>query len=504
MYKKMLLLAAGALLAGCGEPQSTVAVQPDVAAQAKPATASVNTGESQVGFQVPAYQQLVLDNGLTLLLMEHHEVPLVSVNFISKAGYVQDGKQFGLADLTAESLRLGAGKHSKADIDAMLDNMGTELAVGASSEATTLSMDVMLEDLDKSLDLLAALVIEPRFPEQELIKLRDRKVAMLHQQKEQPRSVIGSYFNALLYQGHPYSQPASGTSETLASIDREQVAAFHHSYFAPQQAALVIAGDIRPEQVVKKIKARWSKWQNPQAKALPPLAKPQLPSTARVLLVDKPDAREATFVIGGPGVSLSHSERVPLHVLNTILGGRFTSWLNDELRVNAGLTYGARSSFVPRKQAGAFLISTFTDAKDAEAGLDLSLKTYARLWQAGVDQATLDSAKAYVKGGFPPKYETHSDMASLLADIYAYDISVDFINQFVAKVDALSLESSKQLVKTVFPKQNLQFVVIGPAEKLRDMLTKYGEVYEVPIKAPGFSFAGVEPQKAQKPQKNSK
>lgn len=478
MLKKIALLAAGTLLVACAAPQqkaSTALVAPQ----------NESTPANQ--FTVPAYQQVVLDNGLTVLLMEHHEVPLVSVNFVSKAGYVQDGSQLGLADLTAESLRLGAGSHSKADIDALLDNMGTALSVGASSESTTLSVDVMVEDLDQSLALLASLVMAPQFPDDEFSKLRDRRVAMLKQQKEHPRSVIGRYFNALLYDGHPYAQPNNGTLETVAKIERADVSAFHQTFFAPQNAALVIAGDIQPEAVLAKVTALWQKWRNPQAKTITPLAKPKVPSKTRVLLVDKADAREATFVIGGPGVSLSHNERVPLHVLNTILGGRFTSWLNDELRVNAGLTYGARSSFAPRKQAGAFLMSTFTDAKDAEAGIDLTLKTYARLWEQGVDQATLDSAKAYVKGGFPPKYETHSDMVSLLTDIYAYDISVDFINQFSAKVDALSLETSQQLVRDIFPKENLQFVVIGPAEQLRDIVTKYGDVYEVSIEETGFA-----------------
>lgn len=479
MLKKMALLAAGTLLVACAAPQqgaSTASVAPQ------------NESASAHSFQVPAYQQVVLDNGLTVLLMEHHEVPLVSVNFVSKAGYVQDGSQLGLADLTAESLRLGASSYAKADIDALLDNMGTGLSVGTSSESTTLSMDVMVDDLNRSLDLLASLVIAPQFPEDEFSKLRDKRIAMLKQQKEQPRSVIGSYFNALLYDGHPYAQPSTGTLETVAKIERDNVSAFHQAFFAPKSAAIVIAGDIQPDEVLAQVKLRWQAWRSPMANRIVPQAKPEVPSQARVLLVDKPDAREATFVIGGPGVNLSHSERVPLHVLNTILGGRFTSWLNDELRVNAGLTYGARSSFVPRKQAGAFLMSTFTDAKDAEAGIDLTLKTYARLWEKGVDQATLDSAKAYVKGGFPPQYETHRDMADLLIDIYAYDISVDFINQFSAKVDALSLDASEQLVRDIFPKDNLQFVVIGPAEQLRDMLTKYGTVYEVPIEAAGFAI----------------
>lgn len=502
MLKKISLLAVSLALVACGGPQQVdtdnnaskavvetqkagkvqPAVQADVQAIAKPEQA-----EKQ-GFTVPEYQRLVLDNGLTVMLMEHHEVPLVSVNFVSKAGYVQDGAQLGLADLTAEALRLGTKQLSKMDIDVALDNMGTDLAVVTSSEATALSLDVMTEDLDASLGLLASLVMEPTFPKDDVVKLRERTVASLQQNKESPRNVIGNYFNALLYAGHPYSQPATGTQHTIAAMGPDNLQTFHRDYFAPQNGALVITGDIQPEQLLEKINRIWLGWRNPQAKPIAPLAKPALPDKAQVLLVDKADAREATFLIGGPGVSLSHPDRVPLHVLNTILGGRFTSWLNDELRVNAGLTYGARSSFVPRKQGGAFLISTFTDAKDAEAGIDLALKTYRRLWEQGLDQATLDSARAYVNGQFPPKYETHAGMADLLADIYAYGMSVEFINQFVSKVNGLTLEGARELVDSHFPKDKLQFVVVGPADQLREMLAKYADVQEVSIEQPGFAI----------------
>ncbi len=220
----------------------------------------------------------------------------------------------------------------------------------------------------------------------------------------------------------------------------------------------------------------------PQPAALP------VPTEARVLLVDKPDASEATFYIGGPGVAVTNEDRVGLQVVNTILGGRFTSWLNDELRVNAGLTYGARSGFISYASGGLFRITTFTRTATTFEAIDLALKTYNRLWDQGIDAETLASAKAYVKGQFPPRYETSGQLAGLLGQMQFYGYDESFINDFETRVNSLTVAGTRRLIDTYFPHDNLQFVVIGKGEAIRDGLTKYGAVTEVEIQRNGFAF----------------
>jgi predicted Zn-dependent peptidase len=212
------------------------------------------------------------------------------------------------------------------------------------------------------------------------------------------------------------------------------------------------------------------------------------PTEARVLLVDKSDASEATFYIGGPGVALTNPDRVGIRVVNTILGGRFTSWLNDELRVNAGLTYGARSSFVSYGQGGLFRISTFTRTATTFETIDLALEVYDRLWKDGIDKETLASAKAYVKGQFPPRYETSSQLAGLLVQMQLYGYDESFINTFEETVNNLDVAETKRLISTYFPRENLQMVIVGNAEEIREGLGKYGELLEVNIKANGFEL----------------
>ncbi|MDP2364700.1 MAG: insulinase family protein, partial [Ignavibacteria bacterium] len=192
------------------------------------------------------------------------------------------------------------------------------------------------------------------------------------------------------------------------------------------------------------------------------------------------------FMIGGFGVPMSNPDQIQIDVINTILGGRFTSWLNDELRVNAGYTYGARSRFASYKTAGTFYISTFTATKNTEPAIDLALKTYNRLFEKGIDEATLKSAKNYVKGQFPPDYETASSLAGFLTQKYIYGLDDSYINDFEKSVDGMTVEKANEIIKKYFPKDNLQFVLIGKANDIREIAKKYGKVIEKNISEDGF------------------
>lgn len=482
MKAKMMLLSA-LVMAGCSatqkpaEPvQNTNLTPPPVAVKPAPK------------FALPEYQVRTLDNGLTVYLMPRKQVPIITVNAVVRAGAVNDSEP-GLAALAAEGLLLGTQKMKKAEMEAMVDGLGASLSSSAGKEGTTLSARFLAKDADAMLDLVADIVQRPAFPADEVKKARDRYVAMLAQQKESPRQVIRQYFDMLYYGDHPYANTTVGDGARLAQLDAFDLRMFHGSWYQPRNAALVVAGDFDVDAMAQAIEQRFGGWRDGDTPTAPKLAQPvNVPDHARVLLVDKPDARETTFLIGGAGVARDNPDYVGLQVINTILGGRFTSWLNDELRVNAGLTYGARSGFASYGEAGSFQISTFTATEHTKAAIDLALKTYQRLWTQGIDEATLASAKAYVKGQFPPRYETAGQLAGLLGQMYLYDLSDEQINAFQQQVDALTLEQAEALVAKYFPKADLQFVLVGQADAIRDIAAQYGEVAEVAISAHGFWF----------------
>ncbi|WBS04984.1 pitrilysin family protein [Pseudoduganella sp. SL102] len=462
------------------------------AAAPQPATAAQSAAQSAT-FKLPRFETTKLPNGLTVMLMERREVPLISVRAVVKAGAVNDGAQAGLANLTGDAILLGSTKHDKAAIDEAFDFRGALLSGGSATEQTTVQANFAKADAAALLPLFAEIVQQPSFEAAELDKLKNRKVSGLKQAKESPRQVAGTYYRSMLYGDAPYASPAGGTVNSLSALKRDDVRGFHGRYFRPDNAAVIVVGDFDPAAMRAQIETLFGQWRaDGAAPQRADYGKP-LADKPRVWLVDKPDAIETTFVIGGPGIARNDPDYVPLQVLNTVLGGRFTSWLNDELRVNSGLTYGANSAFAPLAQSGIFTMSSFTASAKTEAALDLALKTYQRLWaqgkEGGIDKATLDSAKAYVKGQFPPRFETGEQLASLLGDMYALDVDRAQIDNFMRDVDGLTPAKAKQLVDKHFPRTNLQMVLVGKADDIRKVAAKYGDVTELEISADGFKPA---------------
>ena len=202
----------------------------------------------------------------------------------------------------------------------------------------------------------------------------------MDQAKESPRSVIGSYFNKHIFGDSPYGNPIDGTKAGVGGISVEKVKEFYQTNYRPESSAIAVVGDFNSGEMKKLIQDYFGGWKNNSPKKLSDLRMVNTPfNNPSIYLINKENATETTFLIGGYGITMSNEDQTQLDVINTILGGRFTSWLNDELRVNAGLTYGARSRFARYKNTGTFLISTFTQTKNTEAAIDLALKTYNRL-----------------------------------------------------------------------------------------------------------------------------
>lgn len=432
-------------------------------------------------FIMPEYQKLTLSNGLTVYMMEQKEVPLIDVSIIVKAGSVKDGNTSGLSQITADTLLLGTKNLSKQQFEQELDFVGAQISSNATAEFSQLSLSMAAKDADLLLPLIYDAIAFPAFDEQQFNNYKSRYKAGLAQQQESPNAMIKGYFDALLYQGHPYANNHTGTVTTVEAINLDNVKAFHSKWYNPDNSALVIVGDFETKKIKNQIAKQFGMWKGKTSSSATPELKQKV-KQAQVLLVNKGDAKESTFMVGGPGIQYSNPDFTAVSVVNTILGGRFTSWLNNELRVNSGLTYGARSRFDAKQLGGSFYISSFTQTATTTEAMDLAIETYQRLWLKGVDKATLESAKSYVKGQFPPNYETSSQLSALLSRMFIYGFDESFINTFAQQVNQLDEKRVKQIIDKYFPKESLQFVVIGNAEDIRDKVKKYGKLIETDIK----------------------
>lgn len=437
---------------------------------------------SAQGFKLPNYTTFKLPNGLTVSLMEQHEVPIISVSVILPGGAIYDNEKAGLASLTAIALKHGTKNFPKVKLDEELDFLGANVDTYATKEYAGLSSNFASKDKTKVLNIIKEIILNPVFDAAEFEKEKNRLLVTLGQQKESPRSVIGPYFDTLLYGNHVYANVKNGNKSTVGKLTVNDVKDFYKTNYKPNEAAISIVGDFNTNEMKATITKLFSSWEKVSVKIDNLASKPIiLPTENRVLLVNKSDAKETTFYIGSPGVSRNNPDYVAIEVVNTLFGGRFTSMLNDELRVNSGLTYGAGSRFNNLKNGGSFYISTFTAAKTTEPAIDKALVVLNNLHTNGIDEKALASAKNYVKGQFPPDYETSEQLAGLLSQMFWYNLDKSFIDNFEKNVDSLDLAKANQIIAKYFPKDKLQFVLIGKSEDIKKIAEKYGKVTEVEI-----------------------
>lgn len=436
-------------------------------------------------FKLPRYEKLVLPNGLTLMLMEQHEVPVLAVSVGLPAGAVYDGAQYGLANLTAESLKFGTKSFPKALLDEKLDFLGAQFSTYATLETASLTSSFAVKDQETIWPMIKEVLVNPAFDAGEFEKRKSRLLVELKQAKQRPSAVLGEYFNHFYYGNQPYGSPADGTPESIGGITLDQVKNFYRTHYQPNGTVVSVVGDFNTAAMKAKLTTLFKDWKKGTAATQPPALK-AVPSQSRVLLVNKENATETQIMIGQQGVAMNNPDYVGIEVVNTVLGARFTSWLVDELRVNHGYTYGVRSSFDMKKAGGTFVIRTFTPTKTTIPTIDLALEVIGRLYTKGIDEKLLASAKNYVKGQFPPRFETPAQLASLLTTMFTYGLNDSYINDFQAKVDALNVDFVKRIIQTYFPKDHFQLVVIGKTAEYREAAKKYGEVSEKQIETPGY------------------
>jgi len=437
--------------------------------------------------RMPPHEKVVLKNGLTVLLLVKHGVPLVNISTIVKAGAAADpaGKE-GLANATAELLRKGTKTRTAQQFAADLDFIGGSLEAEASSDYSVVNVEFLTKDLARGLELFSDAFLRPTFPEDETTKLLAQSADAIRAAKDDPQSVAIPYYVGYLYGTHPYGRPASGNEVSLTKIRRDDVVKFYDANYVPSNTIIAIAGEFNADETKSKLEQTFGAWpaRTVKTEAIPPV----MPSKGkRLLLIDKPDASQVYFAIGNTGVSATDPDRVAIRVVNTIFGGRFTSELNEALRVESGYTYGAESFFDDRKVAGPFAIFSFTKNETTTPAIDLALQVLAKLHKDGVTEAQLKSAKSYIKGQFPPSIETSRQLARIIASHEFYGLTDDEVNQLDARVDAVTPEIARQVIQKHFPAENLVFVLIGKAAAIGPAVKKYAPTQDArAISDPGF------------------
>jgi predicted Zn-dependent peptidase len=416
--------------------------------------------------KLPPIQRFKLSNGLPVVMLEKRGVPLVQIDLLVKAGTAMDpaGKN-GLASMVAAMLDQGAGSRNALQLADAIDFLGANLSAGAGQHTTAIDLSTPLSKLDSALALMADVALRPAFALEELNRQRKQRLTTLAQWHDRPGTIASVMFSRTLYgEKHPYGLPALGDEKSLRSFRIEELKNFYSAYFRPNNATLIVVGEVTASAILPKLEAAFGKWETGK---IPTATWPGVAQVQKrqVWLVDKPGAEQSEIRLGRIGVPRLTEDYYALVVMNTILGGSFTSRLNQNLRETHGYSYGAYSYFDFRPLPGPFLAGAAVQTAKTDSALIEFMKELNAILQP-VSDGELTRGKNYVALSFPQDFQSVGQIASQLAELVIYDLPDDYFNDYVARVLAVTKEDVARVAKKYLDPEKVAVIVVGDRAKI--------------------------------------
>lgn len=423
---------------------------------------------------VPPVVERRLENGLRLLIVEHHELPLVDARLVVRSGAEADpADRLGLATLTASLLDEGAADRDALAIADQVAFLGIALGTSSGWDMSTISLHAPTARLDSALALMADVALRPTFPAAELERLRQERLTSLLQLRDRGPAIADRVFPAMLYgDSHPYGRPLTGTEATTRAISRADVQSFYDRVYRPNNATLIVVGDVSVDDVVRRARALFGGWTERPVTAAALTAPPAAAAT-KVHLVDKPGAAQSSVRIGSVGVARNTPDFFPLMVMNTVLGGSFTSRLNQNLRETHGYTYGARSGFAMRSAAGPFTASAEVVAAKTDSAL-IEFFRELRAIRDTVPTAELEKTKSFLQLQLPGSFETTGDIAAQLVPIAVYGLPLDYYASYSQRIGAVTQEDVQRVARRYLDPDHMVVVIVGDRASIQAPLQAAG------------------------------
>jgi len=459
------MTALGVVKLGVGSLVLAVMVAPalTVRAQSQPDRSKPPSLGPTPQLKLPAIQKRTLSNGVPVWLVEQREVPLVRVTLLLKSGASDDPSgKFGLASLTAAMLDEGAGARSALEIADEIEFLGADLTTSSLFDASAVRLGVPVARLGPALAVMADVALRPTFPDAELERVRQERLTDLIQARDDAASVAPMAFARLLFgPTHRYGTGAIGTAATLKAFTTADLKAFHAAAFQPGNATLIAVGDITADSVVPQLEKHFGSWRAGSTAARhAAVPNASQPAQRQITIVDMPGAEQSQVRIGWVGVARSTQDYFTLQVLNTILGGSFTSRLNQNLREEHGYSYGASSRFDMRLSAGPFFAGAGVQTdKTAESIREFFNELTAIGKPVAADELT--KAKNYVAFGFPSNFETIGDLSAQLEQLIVYGLPDTYYADYVRNLQAVTADAVLKASATYIQPQKFLVVVVG-------------------------------------------
>ena len=413
--------------------------------------------------RLPPIQKRQLANGLPVWIVERHEVPVVQVNLLVKSGGADDPpRRFGLASMTAAMLEQGAGNRSALEIADAVDYLGADLSAASGIDSSAVRLHVPSARLADALPIMADVALRATVPDDELERLRQERLTSMLQARDQPTAVAAAALGKVLYGPlHRYGTPAAGTAEVLKTFTADELKAFYAATYRPDNAAIIAVGDLTADRLMPLLESSYGSWKSPAgARAAQTLPAAQQPAARQVYIIDMPGAPQSQIRIGGIGVPRATADYFPLLVLNTVLGGSFTSRLNNNLREVHGYTYGASSTFDMRMGPGPFTAAAGVQTdKTSEALTEFFNELNGILKPVPADE--LARAKNYVALRYPTQFEATTDMARRLEDMLLFKLPDDYFSKYVENIQAVTAADVQRAAQKYILPTKFAVVVAG-------------------------------------------
>ena len=424
---------------------------------------------------LPHVVRMTLDNGATLLVAERHDLPIVDVHVVLRTGAVADPVELaGRTSLAVDMMDEGAGHRDALEIAAAIEDLGAALQSSAGWDDVAVGLHVHADRLMDALAILADVILRPTFPVTDFERKQQECLVSLLQERDEPRILASNAFTAVVFgDDHPYGRPLHGRRSTVARIGLEDVVAYHSQFVRPDNAFFVVVGAVAAETVRTALNAMFREWARADVQAVPLPATPDSRATA-IHIVDRPGSGQSELRVGGPGAPRSSPDYFPLLVLNTILGGSFTSRLNLNLRQDKGYTYGAGSAFGFRHAVGPFQASSAVHTGATEDAVRQILAELTRLRVEAVPAAELARAQSYVALGLPRTFETTEDIAAHIAEIELYGLGEKYFEEYVRRVEAVSAADVQRMAEKYLDPGRMSIVIAGDRAAIEAPLQALG------------------------------
>lgn len=431
-------------------------------------------------FKLPALREVKLDNGLTLVLIENHRVPMVSMTLGIPVGGVNDpAGQTGISEAVAALLNDGAGNRSSLQLARAIETLGGQLAVSANDDYTKIYGSVVAENLEPMLELFGEVILSPTFPEVEVALYKKNRVEGLMVQRQEPGFLVSERFNLAVYAAHPYGVTAP-TPVAVEVLDRAKIESFYKTYYTPNGSALVIAGDFETTKMEAKLRAMFGGWKasTNAAQNLPALVEQ---NKRRIYLIDRPGSEQADFRIGNLAVARSDKDYFALLVANAILGDGTGSRLFLNLRERRGYTYDVSSSTHAPRMRGTFFGSSETRNEVTLPAIREMLAEFERLRNEKVTEKDLQNARNYLNGGFSLSLSTQGGVSNAIVQARMLGLVPDYLEQYRERIGAVTAEDVQAVARKYMRTDTSTIVVVGDALKLRKALATLGtlEVFDI-------------------------